>query len=87
MRPPKFAVIKSMKRKIIIKMFTSHLALETEAAAPNRAAEKGNTIAIRHCSCGKFWINGSVSTTAAEAAADKPARAEVNGKIEPARLP
>lgn len=60
---------------------TSHRALDTLAAAANRAAADGNNTARKGCkSTGKI---GRTSMTAALAAAHKPPRAEVKGRIAP----
>jgi uncharacterized protein YdbL (DUF1318 family) len=74
--------------------WTSHLALETDAAAANKAEKAGKkeTIAISAerpanvPAADKESKNGS-STMAAVAAAHKPERAEVNGRIAADREP
>jgi hypothetical protein len=43
---------------------TSHLAFDTEAAAPKRAADRGNAIDIPHCKAGNECMNGNSSTAA-----------------------
>ena len=65
---------------------TSHLALLTEAAAAKRAAPPGKNIAIKE-SKDRLFIRGRISTAAALAAAQSPASADVNGRIEPALAP
>ena len=58
----------------------------TEAAAANSAAPEGNTIENSD-SIGTELIKGKSSITAALAAAHKPAKAEVKGRIDPALAP
>lgn len=57
-----------------------------EAAAANNAAPDGKNIE-RNDSIGMDPTKGKSSVLAALAAAQSPARAEVKGKIDPARAP
>jgi hypothetical protein len=60
--------------------------LLTEAAAAKSAAPLGKNMAIR-ASRVRLFTSGRSSTAAALPAAQRPARADVNGKIDPARAP
>jgi hypothetical protein len=71
---------------ISIHKITSQRALETAAAAANRAAPEGNNKANKACNS-TVLTKGNNSTAAALAAAHKPAKADVNGKIAPALDP
>eukprot|EP00601_Ochromonadales_sp_CCMP2298_P036728 CAMPEP_0173365720 /NCGR_PEP_ID=MMETSP1144-20121109/23797_1 /TAXON_ID=483371 /ORGANISM="non described non described, Strain CCMP2298" /LENGTH=114 /DNA_ID=CAMNT_0014316211 /DNA_START=122 /DNA_END=463 /DNA_ORIENTATION=+ len=63
---------------------TSHFALATEAAAAKRAAPDGKITVIIACTSTMF-TSGRSSTDAALAAAHRPAKAEVKGKMDRAR--
>mmetsp|Transcript_25873 Transcript_25873/g.76779 ORF Transcript_25873/g.76779 Transcript_25873/m.76779 type:complete len:288 (-) Transcript_25873:944-1807(-) len=65
---------------------TSQRALEMEAAAATMAPTPGKATHVRHCRTGE-GRNGSTSTTATVVAAQSPERADVNGRMAPARAP
>eukprot|EP00962_Isochrysis_galbana_P005878 scaffold1583_cov105-Isochrysis_galbana.AAC.3 len=65
---------------------TSHLALETDAAAAMMAPTPGKARQVTDCRIG-WWMNGSSSTTATVTAAHKPDSADVKGRMAPARAP
>eukprot|EP00967_Tisochrysis_lutea_P046437 scaffold56430_cov32-Tisochrysis_lutea.AAC.3 len=65
---------------------TSQRALETEAAAAMSAPIPGKAMHVADCNSGE-WMKGRSSTTATVVAAQRPDRAEVKGKIAPARAP